>query len=259
MKSTKLLNSYLLSILLVFTSLKLTANELFPKQLTIAAPISAPFVFNDEKGIPQGFLVELFALIKQQTGLKANIIVMPWARGLHEVQVGRINALMPTFYTDERARFLTYPKQPIIEFNTVLLKRAQDNIVVDDITQLGTDKTIVKIRSMSMGKTFDDAEKAGQIKVIEVRDFDHALQMLAISRTDLVASVDYISNSSIRRLNLGNKITKLNFSNNKVPAYLAFSKDFSKKYDVNTLMMKINEVKQTLEYQVLVTKYLKAD
>lgn len=259
MKPTNLFNAYLLSVLLVFTSFKLIAKEPFPEQITIAAPVSAPFVFKDEQGNPQGFLVELFALIQKKTGLKANISVMPWPRGLHEVQVGHINALMPTLYTDERVQFLTYPKLPIIGFNTILLKRVQDNIVVNDITQLGTEKTIVKIRAMSMGKVFDDAEKAGQIKVIEVRDFDQAIQMLAMSRADLVACVDYISTSSIKRLNLRNLVTKLNFSKEKVPAYLAFSKDFSQKYDVNTLMMRINEVKKTMEYQLLESKYLKTE
>jgi polar amino acid transport system substrate-binding protein len=259
MKQSNLFSIYLVYVLFVFVSFKLEASEQLYGKLTIAAPISDPFVFNDNQGAPQGFLVELFALVQQKLELKVNITVMPWARGIHEVKVAHTDALMPTIYTDDRAQFLSYPKSPIIEFNTVLLKRSQDDIVVDDLTQLDKDKTIAKIRGMSMGKKFDDAEKAGQINVIEVRDFDQAIQMLATSRVDLVACIDYISNSSLKRLNLRDKVETLIFSNEKVPAYLAFSKAFSKKHDVDALMHKINTVKNTPEYQTLVSKYLKIE
>ncbi len=256
----KLINNFKLlglALLLFSKSFSLQADNAAIESINIAAPISAPFIFESKQGEPQGFLVELFALVEKQSGFKANISIMPWARGVHEVKVGHLDALMPTIYTDERALFLNYPKIPLIEFHTVLLKRAQDKITVGNIAKLGTDKTIVKIRAMSMGKEFDDAEKSGKIKVIEVRDFDHAIQMLAQSRADLVACVDYISNSSLKRLNLGDKITTLNFSNEKVSAYLAFSKVNTLQFDVDELMKEINEVKRTPEYQALVDKFLK--
>lgn len=257
MKLNNVLSIFALVLLLFFKSFQLQADDRAIESITIAAPISAPFVFNNAEGKPQGFLVDLFNLVEKKTGLKAHILIMPWARGMHEVKIGHIDALMPTIYTDERAQFLFYPKAPIIEFRTVLLKRSQDDIVVDDITQLGTTKTIAKVRSMSMGKAFDDAEKAGLINVIEVRDFDHAIQMLATSRVDLAACVDHISNSSLKRLNLRDQIDTLNFSDGKVTAYLTFSKAYAKQHNVDELMKKIHQVKVTSEYQALVEKYLK--
>lgn len=257
MKLNNLSNTFCSALILLLLSFQLHANDNVIESITIAAPISAPFVFKNEQGKPQGFLVELFALVEQKTAFKADISIMPWPRAMHEVTVGHIDALMPTIYTDERAQFLFYPKMPIIEFRTVLLKRSQDEIVVDDITQLGTKKTIAKVRAMSMGKTFDAAEKAGLINVIEVRDFDHAIQMLATSRADLAACIDHISNSSLKRLNLRDQIDTLNFSDGKIPAYLTFSKTYAKQHNVDELMQKINKVKATPEYQALVDKYLK--
>ncbi len=257
MKSNNVLTVFCFNALLMMTIFQSQAESLSIKSISIAAPISAPFIFKGDQEKTEGFLVELFALVQQKTGLSATISVMPWARGMHEVKVGHIDALMPTIYTDERAQFLAYPKLPLIEFHTVLLKRAQDNIVVNDITKLGTNKTIVKIRGMSMGKVFDDAEKSGLLSVIEVRDFDHAIQMLATSRADLVACVDYISNSSLKRLNLRDQIDTLKFSNEKVAAYLAFSKTYAKHHNIKELMQKINKVKSTPEYKALVDKYLK--
>jgi len=245
------------SILLTLANSPLLASENEIKNFEIAVPISAPFAYKNEQGEPAGFLVELFALLEQKSAVQANISIMPWPRAMHEVKVGHINALMPTIYTDERTDFFAYPKLPIFETNTVLLKRAQDNIAVDDITQLGTDKVIAKVRSTSVGKAFDDAEKAGLIKVIEVRDFDHAIQMLATSRVDLVICADHISSSSLNRLNLRDSIETINFSHGKVPAYLAFSKAFAAQYNIDSLMQKIKAIEDTAEYKILVSKYLK--
>jgi len=176
---------------------------------------------------------------------------------MHEVKVNNIDALMPTIYTKERSQHLIFPKLPILSFTTVLLKRAEDNILVEDITKLGTEKVIVKIRDMSMGKTFDDAEKNAQINVIEVRGFDNAIRMLAQSRADLVACVDYIANSSLKRLNLRGKVDLVYFSDETTLAFFAFSPNIAAKHDVNLIMDKINSVTDTPEYKALVVKFLK--
>ena len=242
---------------LLLNCLYLQADDSAIESISIAAPLSAPFVYEDELGKPQGLLIELFALVEQQTGLKTTIAIMPWVRAMHEVKVNRVNALMPAVYTNERAKTFVYPELPLVESSTVFLKRSEDNIVIGDITQLGTEKTIVKVRGMSMGKTFDDAEKAGLINVIGVRDDEQAIQMLVASRVDLFASIDYISNFSLRKLNLHDKIDILKFSSEKKPAYLVFSQAFSKQHDVNVIMQKISKIKTTKEYQALVDKFLK--
>jgi len=245
------------TLLLTLFNFSVSAQVQVPIKISIAAPVSAPFVYQDESGDNQGFLVELIELVNKSTELEIDISIMPWARAMHEVKVDHIDALMPTIYTKERAQYLTFPKLPILSFNTVLLKRAEDNILVEDITTLGTEKVIVKIRDMSMGKTFDDAEKNAKINVIEVRGFDHAIQMLAQSRVDLVACVDYIAHSSLKRLNLIDKIDMLYFSDETTLAFFAFSSTFSANHDVNVIMNKINSVTDTSEYKALVVKFLK--
>jgi len=242
---------------LLLNSFQSLADDSSIESISIAVPISAPFVFKDELGKPQGFLIELFALVERKTGLKTSITIMPWARAMHEVKVNRIDALMPALYTDERAELFVYPKLSLTESSTVFLKRSQDDIVIGDITQLGTEKLIVKVRGMSMGKAFDDAERVGLINVIGVRDDEQAIQMLVTSRVDLFASIDYISNFSLTKLNLHDKIDILNFSNEKKPSYLVFSQAFAKQHNVDVLMKKINEVKSSSQYHELVDKFLK--
>lgn len=256
MKWNKVFRTFIF-LFLLSCNYQLRAFEGEHNSITIAAPLSAPFVFKDEQGNNQGLLVELFALVEQQTGFKANIIIMPWARGMHEVKINKIDALMPAVYTDERAELFVFPKYPLVESRTVFLKRVQDDIVVDDIKQLGKKKIIVKVRAMTMGKAFDDAEKTGLIKVIEVNDYEQAIQMLVTERVDLFASVNYTSHYLLKKLNLQDKIDVLSFSSVDVPAYLVFSQQYAEKNDVNKLMLLIHNIKETKDYQLLVDKFLK--
>ncbi len=247
----------LLFICLYLISMTINANESNDILFSIAAPESEPFVYTDNKGLPQGFLVEFFTLVKAQTGIQVNISILPWSRALLEVKKGNIDALMPTIYTKERAEYIVYSPEPLVVFNTVLLKRKTDNFIIEDITKVGNDLVIAKIRAMSMGKVFDDAERDGKISVVEVRDFDDAIKMLAKGRVDLVGCIDYIAHSSLKKLNLLNSIDIIHFTDKVEPAYLAFSIKYSKKENINELMSLINQVKSTAEYRALVIRFLK--
>jgi len=256
MNKYKFLALLLISISSFLVGSSVKAETYNNTSFSIAAPMSQPFVFTDKTGNPQGFLVEFFDLVKSQVGIEVNISVLPWSRAMMEVKKGNIDALMPTIYTKERANSLVYPKESLVVFNTVLLKRKEDSYVLNNLEKVDPKLIFAKIRAMSMGSIFDDAEKSGKINVIEVRDFDHAIQMLAKNRIDLVGCIDYIALSSLKRLNLLNDIDIVRFTDKVEPAYLAFSNTFSKKQDVNKLMSAINQVKKTDKYQELVTKFL---
>lgn len=257
MKWNSIYSQFIFLLLLNLISLYSHAGHKTIESFTVAAPKSAPLVFKDENGKPQGFLVEYFELVQQQTNLTINVSVMPWARALHEVKIGRVNALMPAIYTDERAQFLYYPKLPLFDSQRVLVKRVNDPIAFNDVKQIGKDKTIVKIRSMSMGRNLDFAEKLNLINVIEVRDFDHAIQMLVSEHADIVICAKTIAHSSINRLGLTDKIEVLKFDEPTEAGYLTFSKGFAEEYNVDELMEKIQLVQNLPQYQLLKEKYLK--
>jgi ABC-type amino acid transport substrate-binding protein len=244
------------SILAVFYCSNVSSKQLSSLKLSVAAPSSAPFVFLDEEGEPQGLLVDFLSLVNRQMGSHISITVMPWVRGVHEVKFGQFDALMPTLYTREREVFLSYPNEALIEFNTVLLKRREDQSVINHVDEIGTKKVIAKKRAMSMGVIFDNAQRLGKINVKEVRDHEHAIQMLIHSRVDLVACFEYVSYHALNKLKLRDKVDVVKMAKSNFPTYLAFSKAFAKKNDIDNIMQKINQVKLTPEYQVLIEKYL---
>lgn len=232
------------------------AEEISTLSFSVAAPSSKPFAYIGEQGDTEGFFVELFALVQKKAGIKITVTVMPWVRGMREVKLGHYDALIPTLYTKEREKHIVYPDKPVIDFHTVLLKRKDDGIVISSIAELDPQRAIAKKRGMSMGSVFDNAERKGKINVIEVRDHEHAIKMLALSRVDLVACVEYVCDTSLINLNLHNKVDVIKTSDSRFPSYLAFSKKFAETHDINKIMKEINKVKTTSEYQGLVTKFL---
>jgi ABC-type amino acid transport substrate-binding protein len=244
------------NILAIFYCSNVSSKQLSALKLSVAAPSSAPFVFLDGQGEPQGLLVDFLYLVNKQTGSDISITVMPWVRGVHEVKFGQFDALMPTLYTKDREEFISYPDEALIEFNTVLLKRRDDQSVINSVNEIGIKKVIAKKRAMSMGDVFDDAQRSGKINVKEVRDHEHAIQMLIHSRVDLVACFEYVSYHALNKLNLRDKIDVIKMPKSNFSTYLAFSKAYAQKHDINEIMQRINQVKLTPEYQVLIDKYL---
>jgi len=84
---------------------------------------------------------------------------LPWARALQEVKRGRIDALIPAMYTEERSQYLVYPEKSLIDFyDNVLLKRTGDEFQFSSVSHIPQDKIIAKVRSMSLGDEFDKEE-----------------------------------------------------------------------------------------------------
>jgi polar amino acid transport system substrate-binding protein len=92
--------------------------------------------------------------VESQSDIKIDIVLMPWARALKEVQDIKINALLGARYSEERALFLVYPNSPIMTFKTLLFKRKDDNIDLDDVNNPLLELTIAKVRSMQLNKPF---------------------------------------------------------------------------------------------------------
>lgn len=63
--------------------------------------------------------------------------------------------------------------------------------------------------------------------------------MLAQKKVDLVASDGAIAVSTIKELGLDNQFVLSSMNDNEPPSYIAFSRDFSLKHDVNELMSRI--------------------
>jgi len=224
---------------------------------TIAAPDSPPFIYNDEHGNHQGLWVELFKLLEKEHHIKVSFQILPWARALQEVKIGRIDALIPAIFNKERSQYLAYPEQSLIEFlGNVLLKRKGDPFKFKSIDQISRKKVIVRVRSMSLRSEFDSAFKKGQLNVIDVLDTDTAILMLHQGKVDLMLSNYYVAISALKRIGVENNIEIVKISNEVKPSYIVFSRKFSEKNDINALMKIISDIRDSKTYQVIKQKII---
>ena len=63
-----------------------------------------PYIFLDEQGTPQGILVDQWSLWEKRTGVKVELVAIPWEAALSGMEAGKFDVIDTIFYTDERAK-----------------------------------------------------------------------------------------------------------------------------------------------------------
>lgn len=61
-----------------------------------------PYIFSDDKGVPQGILVDEWRLWEEKTGIKVNLTPMVWADALSEMEKGEADVLDTVFENPQR-------------------------------------------------------------------------------------------------------------------------------------------------------------
>jgi ABC-type amino acid transport substrate-binding protein len=78
-------------------------------------------------------LFRRYFLVGSQSDIKIDIVIMLWAKALKEAKNVKIDALLGVIYSEERALFLVYPNSTLMTYKTLLFKRKDDNIDLDDV------------------------------------------------------------------------------------------------------------------------------
>lgn len=89
--------------------LPLSALSEAPKSITVVYGYDIkPFEYTDDKGSPNGLIIDFWKLWSQKTGIKIDFIAAPWPETLSMVNEGRADVHAGLFYSEERATYLTY-------------------------------------------------------------------------------------------------------------------------------------------------------
>ncbi len=88
------------------------------KEITVAvAQDTAPFYFRDAKGVADGWLVDLWQLWSQKSGIKINFVLAPFGETLKLTKEGKVDVQGGCFYSEQRATYLDYVA-PLIKADT---------------------------------------------------------------------------------------------------------------------------------------------
>ena len=228
--------AWLLSCVFILFSIKPYAHEQVIS-FSLATAEAPPYVYLSENNQIKGTLINKLERAQKDSALKIEILIMPWARALNEVKQNRIDAIMPTLWSEDRAKYLEYPNLPFYSGDeSVLIKRASDDFEFNELSNIPSNKVIGKIRLVVINAAFDKLVKQGKLRTYETPKLDQVLLMLAQKKIDLVASEGSIAATTIKNLGLEGTFKTYSLHVDSTPAYMAFSPNFAAKYDINKIM-----------------------
>lgn len=218
--------------------------------INLVAPELKPLVYSNDKKVAEGLLIDALNEVSEQTPLKFNVIIMPWGRAMLEVKSGNADAIMPALYTEQRSKFLVYPEQQLVNFyGSVFIKNIDDKFEFSGFDAMKSKKSVAKVRAVLLGEQFDKAKNKGLLEVAEVNRLNDAFNMLLLDRVDMVVTDGFAAYSSIKEMDIEDRITVMPISTEEEPSFMAFSQRFSNIHDVNTIMFMVNQFNQPNSYK----------
>jgi len=203
--------------------------------ITIAVPVIKPYLYVNQDGETTGTFVQYLKHVERHSEFIFELRVMPWARAIEEVKHSRIDALLPTALLKKRTSFLAFPEQPFIYFNNdVIVKRKGDPFKFGMKKQPA--RVIGKVRSMSVNPYFDKVIKRHGNTSYQTLDVASGLLMLKKQRIDLFMTDASIAKSTVAALALKEQLTIMTLPGVGEESYLAFSKNFAARHDINKIM-----------------------
>jgi ABC-type amino acid transport substrate-binding protein len=199
------------------------------KEIKVAAPEIPPFIHVVD-GKVSGTLA---SCMKNSDKVDIAITVMPWARAVHEVKMGRFDAIMPAIKTPAREQYLTFPEKPVVQF--------LDDGLVKSKTQL-VQKNKYVIGKLRSSPTSDhvlakfDQHGIKNYEFFESVDFAALINMLLEHRIDYIMGDLNILKQTARTVNQYNELEFIEVSDNARYSYLAFSKQLFNLPNANLIM-----------------------
>jgi polar amino acid transport system substrate-binding protein len=74
-----------------------------------------PLKFTDEKGNPNGMLIDIWKLWAKKNNIDVKFVELPWEETIEAIESGKADIHGGIYYTKERDKFLDYPKKPLFE------------------------------------------------------------------------------------------------------------------------------------------------
>ena len=121
-----------------------------------------PLVYSDTDGSPQGFFVKMLNRIAEQENWEVQYVPGTWQEGMDRLKSNQIDLLLCIGYTEERAKFLDFPKEFLVLDWGLVYKSKRSNI--NTIMDL-EGKTVSGLKGSVFSYGFLDLIKQFQIKV----------------------------------------------------------------------------------------------
>ncbi len=216
-----------------------------------------PYHYVNENGELVGICVEVVENVFDKLGVDIEFEQNSWTRCLHLVEIGKADAMMNLFKTDERSEFMHFDNN-VIEYEINALWTKKENAVnyTGDILKSIGDKSIGIIKDYSYGEAFDSIKEELNIDDTSINE-EVLVKKLASDRLDFIFGNQLVIKWQADKMGVLDEIKMLEPVVSKGGLHIGFSKandleEVSKKFS-DTL----ESFKESKEYDNIINKYNK--
>lgn len=227
----------------------------FPSSLRLACSHWPPFddVTNIER---PGFSTEIIIQVMENMNIEVKIEEYPWVRALRSTKDASSTGLFSSFYTEDRAKHLYYPDEPLTSAKYILFayNDGETKLNYQQREDL-TDKKIGILRAAAYPNDFVAYIKK-HAQVTELSSEEQLFKMLSYGRFDYIIAEQGNGRILATKLNILDKITPFPMSPVKEKEiYLVFNKALISKDFVAYFSEELRKFKLTKQYQTIYRKY----
>jgi polar amino acid transport system substrate-binding protein len=198
-----------------------------------------------------GISLEILRLTEKKLGLKFEFYRTDWKRGLYMIEQGDGDAIFPSSYREERAKYALYPMKdnkpdPSRALRTYaywLYVRKDSDVTWDGQRIENLKKPVAADQGNAI---ISDLKDGGYVVDDSSDNYKLMLEMLLSNRVDAIAGFDVSVDREIaKRPEYYKNIKKINIPLREKNGYLMFSKHFAKKH--SDTMEKIWDMLRTIK------------
>ncbi|RED52234.1 substrate-binding periplasmic protein [Aestuariispira insulae] len=171
-----------------------------------------------------GIVTDIVRAAFRRAGEPLELFHVPQKRALTEIRSGKSHLMFTLFYTEERATYMHYAKQPLSYEEIVLAVPRGKPIRYDGTLQSLADQDIGTPMGFSLGKNIDQAFTDGMLRKIDVPDSVTGIRMLARNRIATMASDRLTIRYLLKTTGHRGQVTILEPPLNRTPAFIGYSK-----------------------------------
>ncbi len=234
-------------IILVFSSLCYADDQNIFLIMTIDYP---PYSFLLEDGKVGGFCSEILIETLNAMNIKNyEIQIVPWARGIRSLEVGKLNGLCPMQKSAKRETFTWFPEEPLLiaQYVFFIHKDNKDVLAYHSLDDL-REKVIGIVRGFKYPEALWALKKKNNFD--EVSKTEQNYRKLAAKRVDYVCDTYVTGMYYIRKLGLEKQIMVLpaDAPIDSFNVYIGFSKKRVQQVFVKKFSEQIRELKSREAY-----------
>ncbi len=212
-----------------------------------------------ENGELKGIAVDVVSEAFKRQGYEVDLTVLPWTRALQMIEDGDADGIFCAFYSEKRAIFMQYLKEPIAQEAQFVYTLKDSPVKFDGTLDSLKPYRIGVLQDYFFGEAFDRARKDGSLHVEAVTDLPTDIQKLLDGRIDAMVDHHLSTLYYLKQMNVQDRIVEQSVPFRE-PAglYLAFTK---KRFLDQALILKIDEelvaMKADGTYQKIMDRYIR--